>query len=253
MIKRQGSLIVILSLLIATFPINQARASSNHVPIVLNSDDLKGYELSLGQTACKGLGVRKSFSGWSTICYENVLRIIRRPPHLPKKMPLVYVLQGQLIKTQSNGKILKSELEGVGCSIENAFELNNNTLVTYYCRTIQGKRYWTQKPEPQNTKSPKPAPTKSKQVQAKELAIKGCNGFLPAVQAYYRNRSILELSIVDGDFYGAQFLDPSYIPLWNAYGELVAIVQNRSDATSWDRTQILATFNLFCGTNITLD
>jgi len=76
---------------------------------------------------------------------------------------------------------------------------------------------------------------------------------MPAVQKYYSTMQIFDLTVVNGYFLEAKLQDPQFIPLWNAFGLLVAVVQNRSDASSYDTAQALAVFNAACHSNISIN
>jgi hypothetical protein len=220
-----------------------------NIPIVLKTLDPDGYQL-----VGKDCGELRTWDngGWLIKCDMKKMKLvlIKRPSRLPSKMPNAYVYWGKLIKVNSDGSTSKFELAGVPCSKQG--ERQGTGEGTYYTCEAKGKSLvWTFNSGSSSGENSNGGSSAVSSL-AKTNASKGCADFLPAVQAYYSNFSVLQISIVNGYFLDAKTQDSYYIPLWNAFGELVAIVQKRSVATLAERNLALATFNSYCNTHLSI-
>jgi len=137
------------------------------------------------------------------------------------------------------------DLAGSSCSPSGAtYKAAGNN---YSCSKVKGKLVWVKSSASSSANS---APQIS---VAQGKVNQGCAAFMPAVQKYYSTMQIFDLTVVNGYFLEAKLQDPQFIPLWNAFGLLVAVVQNRSDASSYDKAQALAVFNAACHSNISIN
>lgn len=155
------------------------------------------------------------------------------------------LLVASLITSMSTQLSAAKDLTGTNCSPSGASYQSAGT--SYSCSKVKGKLVWVKlKATPQKTSTPQISNAQSKVNQ-------GCVAFMPAVQKYYSTMQVFDLTVVNGYFLEAKLQDPQFLPLWNAFGLLVAVVQNRSDASSYDRAQALDIFNSACHSNITIN
>ena len=120
------------------------------------------------------------------------------------------------------------------------------------CSLIKGLKVWKVQ-QMRTTFAPKPNKVAT-QSTADLAAQRGCSAFWPAVQAYQSNMgNLIPLGEVNGYFLQAKLSDSKYIPLWNAFGLIVAVVQSTpTNASDYDKQNAIDLFNQTCHLNLSI-
>jgi len=122
--------------------------------------------------------------------------------------------------------------------------------VTQVCTKVGTAKVWQVQ---------KKVATPTSSLSQADLSVKtGCSLFWTKVNAYRASiangqNNTIPLGELNGYFLQAELSDPKYVPLWNAFGLIIRIIQGTpSDASQYDRQQAVALFNSYCNVGIVL-